>query len=239
MPVQFFVPCYVDQQAPEAALQVAGLFDRLGVAWEYPAEQTCCGQFALTVGDLATARRLMRHFLRVFGGEGDIVCPSPSCTLMVRHHYPELAEGLAERRQAERVAARILELSEWLAARSPLPWKTAFAGVLALHRSCKAKRLGVWPAAIRVLAQVQGLTLREVSPYYACCGFGGPFSYQHPDLARSIGQAYLEAVAATGAQGLVSLDLSCLLHLRAVAAGHRPALGLHYLAELLQPDEDG
>ncbi|MBW1991855.1 MAG: (Fe-S)-binding protein [Deltaproteobacteria bacterium] len=220
MPVQFFVPCYVDQQAPEAALQVAGLFDRLGVAWEYPAEQTCCGQFALTVGDLATARRLMRHFLRVFGGEGDIVCPSPSCTLMVRHHYPELAEGLAERRQAERVAARILELSEWLAARSPLPWKTAFAGVLALHRSCKAKRLGVCPAATRVLAQVQGLTLREVSPYYACCGFGGPFSYQHPDL-------------------LVSLDLSCLLHLRAVAAGHRPALGLHYLAELLQPDEDG
>ena len=41
---------------------------------------------------------------------------------------------------------------------------------------------------------------------------------QHPDLARAIGQAYLEAVIATGATGLVSLDASCFLHLRGVAA---------------------
>lgn len=232
-PIKLFVPCFIDQLAPELAVTVVGLLDRLGVSWEYPTRQTCCGQFALTVGDFGTARRLMRHFLEVFAGTEAVVCPSASCTRMVRHHYPALAEGLGERRRAEALAGRTRELSEWLAARGPLPWRPDFAGNLALHRSCKAHRLGVLPHAARLLSQVKGLTLTEVSPYYACCGFGGAFRFQHPDLAGIIGQAYLEAVLATGARGLVSLDPGCLLHLRSVAGNRGLKLDLYYLAEVL------
>lgn len=232
-PIKLFVPCFIDQLAPGLAVTVAGLLDRLGTPWEYPATQTCCGQFALTVGDFATARRLMRHYLEVFAGTEAVVCPSASCTLMVRHYYPALAEGPRERRRAEALAGRTWELSEWLAARGPLSWEPDFAGTLALHRSCKAHRLGVLPNAARLLSQVKGLTLTEVSPYYACCGFGGAFRFQHPDLAGIIGQAYLEAVLATGARGLVSLDPGCLLHLRSLAVTQGLKLDLYYLAEVL------
>lgn len=232
-PIKLFVPCFMDQLAPELAVTVTRLLDRLGTPWEYPAAQTCCGQFALTVGDFATARRLMRHFLEVFAGAEAVVCPSASCTLMVRQHYPPLAEGLRERWRAEALAGRTWELSEWLAARGPLSWEPDFAGTLALHRSCKAHRLGVLPNAARLLSQVRGLTLTEVSSYYACCGFGGAFRFQHPDLAGIIGEAYLAAVLATGARGLVSMDPSCLLHLRSVAGNRGLKLDFYYLAEVL------
>jgi L-lactate dehydrogenase complex protein LldE len=119
-----------------------------------------------------------------------------------------------------------------------LPWKPGFAGALVLHRSCKARELGVLPAAARVLAQVEGLKLLEVSPHYSCCGFGGVFSLQQPQLAREIGEAYLQAVKATGAQGLVSLDYSCLLHLKSIARDRGWDLRFFHLAEVLLLDQD-
>jgi L-lactate dehydrogenase complex protein LldE len=234
MGLKLFVPCFLDQGAPQVAAAVAAILERLAVSWEYPEEQTCCGQFAFTLGDLTTARRLMRHFLRVFGG-GEIICPSASCARMVRHHYPQLAQTSRERQEILRFANQVWELSAWLAHRGPLPWTPRFDGTLVLHHSCKARELGVLPAAARVLSQVAGLKVLEVSPYYTCCGFGGPFRVQHPHLSRAMGEAYLEAVAATGAAGLVSLDYSCLMHLSGVAADRGWGHKFFHLAEIINP----
>jgi len=227
------LPCFIDQFFPQVGEAVVEIFTRLGAKWQYPEEQTCCGQFALTAGDSDTARRLAGHFLRVFRGDSAIVCPSASCTLTVRRDYPGLAGSPAARREVETVTSRVLEWSEWLAAWGPLPWKPRFDGVLALHRSCKARELGVLEGAAHLLAQVAGLTVTTVSPYFTCCGFGGVFKAQHPDLAGAIGEAYLEAVVATGATGLVSLDASCFLHLKGVAASRGLNLKLYHLAEVL------
>lgn len=233
LPVQLFIPCFLDQRAPGVALAVVKLMDRLGVAWEYPENQTCCGQFAWTVGDLQTSRRLARHFRRVFGDAGAIVCPSASCASTVRRHYPEVAENPGEHWAFATLAARTWELSEWLAAQGPLPWTPRFAGTLVLHHSCKARQLGVLAAASQVLGRVAGLRLATVSPYYTCCGFGGTFKVQHPELSRAMGEAYLEAVRGTGAAGLVSQDYSCLMHLRGLAAARGWEMQFFHLAELL------
>jgi L-lactate dehydrogenase complex protein LldE len=229
--IKLFIPCFLDQGAPQVAGAVAQLLARLGLAGEYPQDQTCCGQFAWTAGDPGTARRLMRHFLRVFAGAETILCPSASCTYMVRHCYPQLAEGLKEQRTVAAVASRTMELSEWLANMGPLTPTPKFEGSLVLHQSCKARQLGVLAGARRVLSRVEGLELLTVSSYYTCCGFGGTFSYQHPELSREIGEAYLAAVAATGAEGLVSLDYSCLLHLQSLATPRD--LNFYHLAEVL------
>jgi L-lactate dehydrogenase complex protein LldE len=233
MVCKLFIPCFLDQGAPRVAGAVTEILDRLGVVWEYPPDQTCCGQFAWTVGDWATARRLMRHFLQVFAGAGTIICPSASCTYLVRHCYPELAESPTERGAAEALASRVLELSEFLVQTGPLPWTPRFAGSLVLHASCKAKQLEVLPRARQVLSQVAGLEVRQVSPYFTCCGFGGTFNLMHPELSREMGAAYLNAVAATGPAGLVSLDYSCLLHLQGLEIPAARNLDFYHLAEVL------
>ncbi|MCL6622222.1 MAG: (Fe-S)-binding protein [Syntrophobacterales bacterium] len=239
MRLALFLPCVVDQWAPEVGLAVARLLDHLEVSWYYPEEQTCCGQFALTAGNVPAARRLMRHFFRVFGGAEAVLSPSASCTLMVRHHYPRLAESREESRLARALADRTWELGEFLAAQGPLPWQTRHPGTLALHRSCKAGQLGVLPAARGLLSRVEGLRVTEVPPSFSCCGFGGVFHRQHPHTARVIGEAYLEAVLATGATGLVSPDWGCFLHLKPLAAAAHLPVSFHYLAELLLPASFG
>jgi L-lactate dehydrogenase complex protein LldE len=175
----------------------------------------------------------MRHFLKVFGGADAILCPSASCVYTARQHYPELARDARERQAIEAVASRMWELSEWLAARGGLPWVPRWAGSLVLHHSCKTRQLGVLPAAAGLLAQVKGLEVLSVSPYYTCCGFGGTFSLQQPELARTMGEAYLEAVRNTGARGLVSLDFSCLQHLSGIAAGRGWDLTFFHLSQIL------
>jgi len=232
-PVSLFIPCFIDQLFPQIGEAVVQILTRLGVQFQYPEEQTCCGQFALTVGDTFTARRLARHFFRVFEGKDYILCPSASCTLTVRRDYPPLAGSPRAAQQVQSVTSRVFELSEWLTARGPLPWQPRLKGVLALHRSCKARELGVLENAAALLSQVEDLTLTAVSPYYTCCGFGGVFSAQHPDLAQAIGQAYLDAVLATGATGLISLDASCFMHLRGVAQSRGLNLDFYHLAEVL------
>lgn len=231
--VSLFIPCFVDQVFPHLGEAVVEILTRLGVPWHYPQEQTCCGQFALSAGDLDTGRRLARHFVQVFQGHGPIVCPSASCVLTVRRDYPDLTGSAPARQEVLAVTSRVVELSEWLGGRGSLPWRPRFNGILALHRSCKARDLGTLPAAARLLEQVEGLSVATVSPYYSCCGFGGVFKAQHPDLARQIGEAYLDAVLATGATGLVSLDASCFLHLRGVAAARGFDLEFYHLAEIL------
>ena len=233
MGIKLFIPCFLDQCAPQVASAVAGLLARLGVAGEYPVDQTCCGQFAWTAGDSATARRLMRHFLRVFAGAETILCPSASCTYLVRHCYPQLAEGRREQLAVAALASRVMELSEWLAGLGPLPWTPKFEGSLVLHQSCKARQLKVLAGAREVLSRVQGLKVLTISPYYTCCGFGGTFSLQHPGLSRDIGEAYLAAVTTTGAGGLVSLDYSCLLHLQGLGVPAARNLRFYHLAEIL------
>ena len=76
-----------------------------------------------------------------------------------------------------------------------------------------------------------------ISSYYTCCGFGGTFGLQHPGLSRNIGEAYLAAVSATGAAGLVSLDYSCLLHLQGLGRAAVRDLKFYHLAEIMSGHE--
>ena len=215
-----------------------GSWIALSVAWDYPEDQTCCGQFAWTVGDAATARRLMRHFLRVFAGAETILCPSASCTYLVRQCYPQLAEGLKEQRAVAALASRIMELGEWLAGWGPLPWTPRFEASLVLHQSCKARQLGVLPQAREVLSRVQGLELLTISPYYSCCGFGGTFQPAAPRALPGYGRGLPGRGHRHRRPGLVSLDYSCLLHLQGLNVAPGRDLKFYHLAEILAMSGD-
>jgi len=198
-------------------------------------DQTCCGQFAFNAGEWPAARKLMRHFLRVFGAAETILCPSASCVLTVRQHYQQLVTGYHESERLAQVQYHLWEWSEWLIQQLPLPWSLNFSGTLLFHHSCAARQLGVTDYLSTLLSQVSGLTLREVSPYYSCCGFGGLFSVKCPELSIAIGETYLQAVLDTGVDGLVSHDLSCLMHLEGIIRARRFPLKLYHLAEILAP----
>ena len=87
MSVALFVPCYIDQFYPDVAIATLELLERLGVEVDYPEAQTCCGQPMANTGCDSDAEPVARRFVDIFGEYDAVVCPSGSCTAMIRHHY--------------------------------------------------------------------------------------------------------------------------------------------------------
>src|SRR2546428_692545 len=111
MDVALFIPCYVDQFYPRVGLATAEVLERHGVTVHFPEAQTCCGQPMANSGFFDDARPLARKMLEVFAPYEHVVCPSGSCTSMVRNHFETVLPG------DERVAglrAQTRELCEFL-----------------------------------------------------------------------------------------------------------------------------
>jgi len=68
MKIALFVPCYVDQASPNAAVATAKLLRRLGHEVVFPDEQTCCGQPAFNTGYWPQAAELAARQIQIFLG---------------------------------------------------------------------------------------------------------------------------------------------------------------------------
>jgi L-lactate dehydrogenase complex protein LldE len=112
--ISLFIPCFVDQLTPEVGLDMARVLRRAGHELEFPEDQTCCGQPAFNTGYWQDARPLAERFVQVFRNADAVVCPSGSCTAMVRVFYPELLHGTTVQEEALSLGKRVFEFSEFL-----------------------------------------------------------------------------------------------------------------------------
>jgi L-lactate dehydrogenase complex protein LldE len=227
--------CLADAVAPSVARAARAVLERAGVEVVVPRRQTCCGQPAWSAGHPDQARPVARRALRAFRGDDPVVVPSGSCAAMVRHGYPELFGGRPEEGEARGMAERTVELSQFiaregLAVAPPAP----AARSVTYHDSCHMLRiLGERASGRAALGQVDGLELREMEATEVCCGFGGTFSVNFPEVSGRLGEEKARNAAATGADELVACDLSCLLHIAGRARRTGIPLRVRHVAEVL------
>jgi len=234
-----FVPCYVDQFYPRVGLAAAEVLERHGVRVTFPEDQTCCGQPMANAGSVEDARPLAEKFLRVFGQHRYVVCPSGSCTSMVRNHYgPLLGERAAE------LHGKVFELCEFLHDVVHARPRGRFAARVGLHQSChglRELRLGtgserILPARDKVrdlLSGIEGLELVPLQRPDECCGFGGAFSIDEEAISCRMGRDRVSDHERAGAEVITAGDMSCLMHLQGLIRRDRKPLRVLHLAELL------
>src|SRR5262249_38271296 len=180
------------QVFPDTAAATVRVLEAAGVDVVFPAEQTCCGQPALTAGEPDAARRLGRHHLDVFDStEFDaIVAPSGSCTAMVCHHYPELFTEEPDRAVA--VAARTYELTQYLVdVHGVVDIGARLDATVTVHDACHGLRNLRLGSQMRRLLEAAGATVVEMSEADTCCGFGGVFSFGFPEVSTRLADAKL------------------------------------------------
>lgn len=239
MRVLLFVPCLVQDVAPEIGLATAEVLERAGCLVHPPEGQTCCGQPLYKQGHFQRTKNLARRTIELFNGEAPVVSPSASCVAMLRQ-YPELLRD--EPRWHERaldLAGRSFELCEFLARGLDAGLEgAAFPSRAAYHESCQVRALGVGADVRAMLARVQDLDLVELENPTTCCGFGGAFSLQFPEVSAAILQEKIAAVDKAEVQTVICAEVSCLLHLRAgLQRRGRGPRALH-VAEVLAGRED-
>jgi L-lactate dehydrogenase complex protein LldE len=230
---QLVVTCLVDSLAPRVGKAVVAVLEGQGVVVEVPNGQTCCGQPAFNIGLLDDARSMAGHTLDVLDAtEGPVVVPSGSCTAMIVSHYRHMFRGTDREEQAERVASRTRELTQYLVDDLGADVRAGCGGCsVVYHHSCHGLReLGIRSQPDHLLREVDRRALDDEE---ACCGFGGLFSLEMPAVSTAIMNSKLDAVEASGAEVLVGGDISCLLHMEGGLRRRGSKVEVRHIAEMM------
>jgi len=234
--VHLFLPCLADLFYPVIGRASIKTLKRAGLKVVYPRTQTCCGQWAFNLGRHEAACAMARHFIRVFESAPAVVCPSGSCVLTVRRHYPELfRQEPFWKARAQALAARTFELTDFLVNVIGLTDLGAvLPGRAALHDSCHPLRgLGIKEEPRSLLRAVGGLELVEMADPETCCGFGGAFMARYAPLSRAMALEKIDQALATGADYLVLTEPGCLLNLDSVLKARPVNLKAVHLVQIL------
>jgi L-lactate dehydrogenase complex protein LldE len=213
--ISLFIPCFVDQLAPQVGLASVKVLKKLGHEIEFRSEQTCCGQPSFNSGQWDVAREGAIRTLKVFRDSEVVVGPSGSCVAMIKKFYPELLKDTPHAAEANELAQRTFEFSEFIVRKLGITDVGAsLKKKVTYHDGCHAMReLRLKEEPRELLRAVRGLELIETEESESCCGFGGLFAVKFPMISTAMVQVKGGALARTGADYVVSSDPSCLLQI--------------------------
>ena len=192
------------------------VLEKAGCTVSYNTNQTCCGQPAFNAGYWDEAKSVCTKFIKDFSGSDIIVAPSASCAGFVRNYYGKLFENSSLHNEVKDLGKRIFEFSEFMVnvlkvedVGASLTGKATYHDSCAGLRECRIKE-----EPRKLLGKVKGLSITEMNDVETCCGFGGTFAVKFEPISIGMGEQKVENALATGADYLISTDLSCLMHLQ-------------------------
>jgi L-lactate dehydrogenase complex protein LldE len=234
--VGLFVTCLIDAMRPSAGFAAVALLEAAGCRVDIPRAQTCCGQPALNSGDRAGTVRIAQHTIALLEPYDHVVVPSGSCAGTIKVHYPDLFDpGSAWHARAIALADRTFELLSYLTdIRRWKPHDVALNATATYHDSCSGLReLGIQAQPRRLLAAVEGLSLRKLEGSDTCCGFGGTFCVKYPAISNAIVEEKAAHIEATGADLLLGGDMGCLMNMAGKLHRRGSAIRAFHAAEVL------
>src|SRR5204862_47183 len=159
-----------------------------------------CGLPLFNSGYHDDAAAVAARTVTIFRDAEAVIVPSGSCAWMVKHEYPGLLRGRAEAADAERLAARTWEFSQFLVRRlGRTTFESDVEGPLAYHDSCHLLRglhEGATPRTL--LNNLSGAAVVPLPGSDECCGFGGHVHFA--TTAEEAREIVLDIARRTGAR---------------------------------------
>ncbi|HXI00089.1 MAG TPA: (Fe-S)-binding protein [Sphingobacteriaceae bacterium] len=241
MTVGLFIPCYVNQLYPGAAIATLQLLQKLGVNVVYPSKQTCCGQPMANSGFAHLTQNCDDLFVDNFAAFDYVVAPSASCVLHIKDHLHSEKKPVA----AQLLRTKVYELVEFLTDVLKVERLEArFPYKVGIHQSCHGLR-GLNLAKMselvgtpfskpeHLLNMVNGLELVTLDRQDECCGFGGTFCIAEEAVSVKMGKDRVTDHTKNGADYITSADLSCLMHLEGILHRDESKVKIIHIAEIL------
>jgi len=194
--VALFVGCSVNANNPEIGRAAVAVLEKNGCEIAVPPPR-CCGMPSLESGDLDEARECrgasVSRLLPFVRAGYAIVCPAPTCSLMLRAEYP----ALGAEAEAGEVAAATMDLCEYLVQRHA-------AGRLAMNFTGSPGKV-VYQVPCHLRVQDAGFQSRdllqlipgaEVVTVERCTGHDGTWSMktEYFPISMQIGRPVFQAI---------------------------------------------
>ena len=188
------------------------------------------------------AKNLALRFEELFKGFDVIVGPSASCVAFVKANYPNI---LKEEKHLCQTPGAIRDVIEFLhddlkisSLPSRFPHKVSIHnschGVRELHLSTPSERNLPYQNKIRNLLElVEGIEVVEPERVDECCGFGGMYSIEEPEVSACMGRDKVLDHMKTGAEYITGSDSSCLMHMQGVIERQKYDIKTIHAVEIL------
>ncbi len=240
--VALFPGCMTDRFYPEQGEAIVTVLEALGAEVVHPENLHCCGLVNQNSGDLDHALSLARQTIASLEATGAdwIVSGSASCVAMILQDYlHQFRDEPAWLDRAERLAGRVVDFTSFLVKVAKVP-EGSLADIdgkrreITYHDSCQGlNALGLSAEPRHLIERVMGDEIAELPENTLCCGFGGTWSVEFPDVARRLMDRKLNNAQSTGARTIVTDNQGCIMHLRGGSDAEGRKLEVRHLAELL------
>jgi Fe-S oxidoreductase len=203
-----FQTCYVQHNEPQLGVDTIEVLEQSGVDVRCAAGLACCGMPAWERGDLGALQRQAATNLRILlpfvEAGAKVIAINPTCSMMMRREHPRLVAD-ADRAAAERVAAAVVDPSEFLwTIRNEPRFSTAFKsspeGAVAYHAPCHLRAQGIGFKGRDLLGKLPGVEV--AASVLECCGHDGTFAMtvEGFEPAARIGRKAFEGMQAAEAK---------------------------------------
>lgn len=236
MEVDVFIPCCIDQFNPQIGKNLFTLLQSLDLECYYNQNQTCCGQIAFNAGFWDEAKQLGEKFIKDFSRARMVVSPSESCVRMIKNNYPLMFHNSSKHNELRVLQNNLFEISDFLIHQLKITnFNARFNHRVTIHDLCFTKTNETKADNIRLLLkEVKGIEVIEMPNSSNACGSNGGFSHSNESVSVAMAKNTVENAIAVGAEYIVSLDSSCLLHLNSyILKNNLPVKTIHLLEILV------
>ncbi|MGD9233644.1 MAG: LUD domain-containing protein [Desulfobacterales bacterium] len=236
--IALFAGCAVDFIYPEQATALLKVLQKYDVQVEFPMDQTCCGLPALMAAEEETAKDVaLQNLKALIPGKYDyILTLCASCGSHLKHNYPKIFKETSQRPEnLKAFTDKIIDVSSFVV--NVLKASSEDFNVtgekVAYHSPCHLCRGMQVADEPRKLIQMAGYHYVPSKDEEVCCGFGGSYSVDFPEISAEILKKKLDDVEATDAGILVTDCPGCVLQLRGGMDKRGGKIQVKHIAELI------
>lgn len=222
--VAFFVSCANLGLLPASSGRLVNILEATGNSLLHLNNQKCCGALAAHTRRPGTAALQKMGNIRSMANLGPesipVVVEAAGCGDHLKNYGPEFEDRVVD--------AAVLLSKHLLTGLREVPLKVVY------HDPCHALHgQQIYHEPRTLLKQIPSLTLVEPVESDVCCGSGGAWAMQHPELSERLGRRKSRNLADTGADLVVTSNPGCLGQINDGLALEAPQIPILPLSDLL------
>ena len=217
--VVYFTGCATNYLFDDTGFAVLDILEHMGMEVIIPDTQTCCGIPMLYHGGREKMKKNLVTNLDCLDARkiDAVIVDCPTCGSALKNEYPKLATAFGlDQDRANRVAEKVVDISTFIMAHAQSEdfAQTGETVRVTYHQPCHLRNHMPTPASAQALLNaLKDVEYTPASDMDSCCGGGGTFFYEYPDVSKGIATKKVANAKATGADLWVTDCPVCRINL--------------------------
>ena len=216
--VLYFPGCATNYLFENVGHSVIKVLKRLDVDIIIPRDQKCCGLPIFLSGARKMAIGNIMKNIGVFNRYDyvdAIIVDCATCGAALKEEYVHILEELGEDTEAaQKLHNKVMDISQYLARFDLRKYLHHTKARVTYHDPChlvRSQKIKEEPRAL--LKQIPGLEFTEMDGADVCCGGGGTFQLDHPEISEGITRNKVQAIKETKANIVATGCPGCRLQI--------------------------